>query len=268
MSTVAQAANLDVRPLTGALGAEVRGLDVETLDEEGFATVHALLLQYSALALHGQGHLTVPKLREFGMRWGELDVHGFTPFQGFDDVLQIRCDPDRPLITEQWHADATWQERPPKITMLLARQLPAVGGDTMFASQYKAYEDLSDAMKAFLDPLDVEHDGRIIDPTLTNKSVTHPLVIRHPETGRKAIFVNLNYAQRIVQLEAHESRALLDFLFLHCSRNRYQARFRYEPGTLVIWDQRCLLHAGAADFIHEVRELHRIAVMCDERPSR
>ena len=268
MSAVAQAANLDVRPLTGALGAEVRGLDVETLDDEGFAKVHELLLEYSALALHGQGHLTVPKLREFGMRWGELDVHGFTPFQGFDDVLQIRCDPDHPLITEQWHADATWQERPPKITMLLARQLPAVGGDTMFASQYKAYEDLSDAMKAFLDPLDVDHDGRIIDPTLTNKSVRHPLVITHPETGRKAIFVNLNYAQRIVQLEAHESRALLDFLFLHCSRNRYQARFRYEPGTLVIWDQRCLLHAGAADFIHEVRELHRIAVMCDERPSR
>ena len=132
--------------------------------------------------------------------------------------------------------------------MLLARQLPAVGGDTMFASQYKAYEDLSDAMKAFLDPLDVEHDGRIIDPTLTNKSVTHPLVITHPETGRKAIFVNLNYAQRVVQLEAHESRALLDFLFVHCSRNRYQARFRYEPGTLVIWDQRCLLHAGRRRF--------------------
>ena len=94
MSAVAQAANLDVRPLTGALGAEVRGVDVETLDEDGFATVHELLLKYSALALHGQGHLTVPKLRKFGMRWGKLDVHGFTPFQGFDDVLQIRADPD------------------------------------------------------------------------------------------------------------------------------------------------------------------------------
>ena len=268
MSAVVHAAALDVRPLTGALGAEVRGLDAAALDEESFAAVHALLLQYSAIALHGQGHLTVPGLRDFAMRWGKLDVHGFAPFQGFDDVLRIRTDPDHPLVAEQWHADATWQELPPKITMLLARKLPAVGGDTMFASQYKAYEDLSDAMKAFLEPLDVEHDGRIIDPTLTNKSVTHPLVIRHPETGRKALFVNLNYAQRVVQLEADESRALLDFLFLHCSRNRYQARFRYEPGTLVIWDQRCLLHAGAADFSNEVRELHRIAVLCDERPSR
>ena len=82
MSAVAQADKLDVRPLTGALGAEVRGLDVATLDEEGFAAVHALLMQYSAIALHGQGHLTVPMLREFGMRWGKLDVHGFSAFRG------------------------------------------------------------------------------------------------------------------------------------------------------------------------------------------
>ena len=103
MSAVAQAdnANWDVRPLTGVLGAEGRGVDVETLDDEGFAAVHALLLQYSAIALHGQGHLTVPKLREFGMRWGKLDVHGFRAFEGFDDVLCIRCDPDNPLVTEQ-----------------------------------------------------------------------------------------------------------------------------------------------------------------------
>ena len=218
MSAVAQAAKLDVRPLTGALGAEVRGLDVESSRRRGLR--HRARV---AAGIQRSSHYTdrdisrCPKLREFGLRWGKLDVHGFTAFPGLrrrtPDSRRSRSPADHGAMARRLRHGRNF---PPKITMLLARQLPAVGGDTMFASQYKAYEDLSDAMKAFLDPLNVEHDGRIIDPTLTNKSVTHPLVITHPETGRKAIFVNLNYAQRVVQLEAHESRALLDFLFLHC----------------------------------------------------
>lgn len=268
MTAVAQYADLDVRALSGALGAEVRGIDVTSLDENGFTTVHTLLLEYGVLALHGHAHLTVSQLREFGMRWGKLDVHGFAPFEGFDDALRVRADPDHPQVSEQWHTDASWKEIPPKFTMLLARQMPSAGGDTLFASQYKAYEDLSDAMKTFVDPLDVQHDGRIIDLKLAEQSVTHPLVITHPETGRKALYVNANYTQRVVQLAPRESTALLKFLFAHCTRERYQARVRYEPGTLAIWDQRCVQHAAAADFDGETRELHRIAVLGDAPPSR
>ena len=194
-------------------------------------------------------------------------LDGFAGFGGFDDVLRVAANPENPLVAENWHTDASWKQVPPKYTVLLARQMPSVGGDTLFASQYKAYEDLSDAMKAFIEPLDARHDGRIIDPMFSKDSVIHPIVITHPETGRKALYVNANYTQSVVQLEPREGKALLEFLFAHCTRERYQARVRYEPGTLAIWDQRCMQHAAAADFLG-ARELHRIAVLGDAPPSR
>jgi taurine dioxygenase len=268
MNTVRHDTSLDVRPLTGALGAEVRGLDVASLDKNGFTSVHALLMEYGAVALRGQAHLTIAQLREFGSRWGKLDIHGFAPFGGFADVLRVRADSDNPSVSDQWHTDASWKAMPPKITMLLAREIPSIGGDTMFSSQYRAYEALSDSMKAFIDPLDAGHDGRIINPKLAEQSEVHPVVITHPETHRKALYVNANYTQNILQLARRESESLLNFLFAHCTNESFQARVRYEPGTLAIWDQRCVQHAAAADFGEEVRELHRIAVVCEKRPSR
>ena len=260
---------LDVRPLSGALGAEVRGVDVAALDDDGFAAVHALLMQYSAIALHGQEHLTDDELRDFGLRWGKLDVHGYSPtVQGYDDVLRIRSDPQRPGTAEGWHSDVSWKVIPPKISMLHARQVPSVGGDTLFASQYRAYEDLSDAMQTFLAPLDAEHDGRVFDINLIRQPATHPVVITHPETGRKALYVNGGFTRRIKGLPPGESTAILNFLYSHCTRERYQARVRYEPGTLAMWDNRCVQHAAVPDFGTEVRELHRVAVLCDQHPAR
>ncbi len=259
----------DVRPISGALGAEVRGVDIAHLTDDGFAAVHALLMQYSAIALHGQAHLTDDQLREFGQRWGRLDVHGYSPtVPGFEDVLRIRSDPERPGTAEGWHSDVSWKVIPPKVSMLHARITPAVGGDTLFASQYRAYEDLSDAMKAFLEPLDAEHDGRNFDIDLIRHPVTHPIVITHPETGRKALYVNRGFTRRIPGLPRGESDAILSFLYDHCTRERYQTRIRYEPGTLAMWDNRCVQHAAVPDFGNQVRELHRVAVLCDERPSR
>ena len=268
METVTPAATFDIRPLTGALGAEVCGLDVASLNDNGFAAVHGLLLEYGALAIHGQAHLTLGQLREFGMRWGKLHVHGFTPLEGHDDALRVRAAPDHPAVSDQWHTDSTWHEIPPKITMLLAREIPPVGGDTVFASQYRAYEGLSDSMREFVDSLDALHDGRNIDPNLAKQPVTHPAVITHPETGRKALYVNGGYTKSIAQLTERESAALLGFLFAHCTQPSYQARVSYQRGTLAIWDQRCVQHAGANDFSGHVRELHRVAICWDERPSR
>ncbi len=266
---VVQHLDLDVRPLTGALGAEVRGVDVASLDADGFAAVHALLMEHSAIALHGQEHLTDDELRVFGLRWGKLDVHGYSPtVEGYDDVLRIRSDPEHPGTAEGWHSDVSWKTIPPKISMLHARQVPSVGGDTLFASQYRAYDDLSDAMKAFLEPLDAEHDGRVFDIDLIRRPVAHPVVIAHPETGRKALYVNRGFTRRIVQLPHGESSAILNFLYSHCTRERYQARVHYEPGTLALWDNRCVQHAAVPDFGNQVRELHRVAVLCDEEPSR
>ena len=152
--------------------------------------------------------------------------------------------------------------------MPLARQVPSVGGDTLFSSQYKAYEDLSPHMKAMLEPLDAFHDGRVFDIDLIRKPVRHPIVIRHPITGRKALYVNRTFTQRIAELPMPEGKAILEFPYVHCARERYQARVHYDVGTLSIWDNRCVQHMAIPDYGSEVRELHRVAALCDERPSR
>ena len=261
--------DLDIRPLSGAMGAEVRGVDIATLDDEGFQVVRSLLLEYCAIALHGNEHLTDDDLREFGMRWGKLDVHGYSPtVKGYEDILNISSGPKRRGSAEGWHSDVSWKEIPPKISMLHARRIPDVGGDTIYASQYKAYEDLSDNMKEFLDPLDAQHDGRGFDIDLIRTPSTHPIVIRHPETGRKALYVNKGFTRRIPQLPPMESNAILNFLYEHCTRQRYQARIRYERGTLAMWDNRCVQHCAVPDYGYEVREMHRVAVLCDARPAR
>ena len=262
-------AKLEVRPLSGALGAEVRGIDLATLDDDGFKGVHSLLMQYSVLAIHGNPYLTDDQLRDFGLRFGNLDVHGYSPtVKGFDDVLNISSGPKRRASAEGWHSDVSWKEIPPKISMLHARKTPSVGGDTIYTSQYKAYEDLSDHMKTFLEPLHAQHEGRNFDIDLIRKPVTHPIVITHPETGRKALYVNRGFTRRIPELPPHESNAILNMLYDHCTRERYQARVSYEPGTLSVWDNRCVQHCAVPDYGYEVREMHRVAVLCDERPSR
>ena len=263
------ALELDVKPISGALGAEVRGADIANLDQDGFNALHDLLLKYSVLAVHGQAHVTDEQLRNFGLRFGELDVHGYSPtVQGFKDMLNIRSGPKARGSAEGWHSDVSWKEIPPKISMLLARKVPSVGGDTVYASQYKAYEDLSEPMKAFLEGLDAEHDGRNFDIDLIRKPARHPVVLTHPETGRKALYVNEGFTRRISELPGIESRGILNTLYDHCTRVRYQARVHYEVGTLSIWDNRCVQHCAPPDYGYEERELHRVAVLCDERPSR
>lgn len=258
MSANTQEMQLQIKPVTAALGAEVWGIDITKLDDNGLGTVNELILEYGALSLHGQGHVSTEQLRKFGLRFGKLDVHGYARTAGgFDDVMKIG------RLNESWHSDLTWKQLPAKLSMLYAHQTPEVGGDTLVSSQYKAYEDLSDAMKSFLEPLEAEHEGYREQP------VTHPIVIRHPETGRKALYVNGNFTRRITHLAPDEGQAVLEFLFRHCSRERYQSRIRYEPGTLGIWDNRCVQHCACPDFAEsEVREMHRVSVLLDSPPSR
>jgi taurine dioxygenase len=163
----------------------------------------------------------------------------------------------------------SWKEVPPKYSMLLGRQVPSLGGDTLFANQYQAYRDLSAPIKTLMDSLDAIHDGRQFDPDLIRHPVTHPVVIRHPETGRQALYVNRNFTQRIKDLQATESRSLLEFLFAHCSRATYHTRVRYEAGTLAIWDNRCMQHSPCHDYDNsETRSMERVTVLCEERPKR
>ena len=269
ISDIERSLEFDVKPLSGALGAEVRGVDLTTLDDDGFEAIHQLFLKYSVLAVHGQTHMNDDQLREFGLRWGELDIHGYSAtVKGYDDMLNISSGPKRRGSAEGWHSDVSWKEIPPKISILHARKIPPVGGDTIYCSQYLAYEDLSDGMKAFLEPLNAMHDGRGFDLDLIKTPVSHPVVITHPETGRKALYVNRGFTRRIANIPPQEGSAILEFLYQHCTRERYQARLHYEPGTVSMWDNRCVQHCAVPDYGYEVREMHRVAALCDERPSR
>ena len=263
MSVVEKQDELTVRPLTGAGGGAVWGIDITKLDDAGYSQVNDLILQYGAIALHGQAHATVADLRGFGLHFGDLDVHGFSPtVDGFDDVMAIGQ-----LRSEAWHSDVSWKELPPKYSMLLARKVPSLGGATLYANQYKAYEDLSDTMKAFVEPLFAEHDGRQFDFKLSKHPVTHPVVITHPETGKKALYVNRNFTQRIKGLDRDESQAILEYLFKHTTRAYYQFRIDYEPGTIAIWDNRCVLHSPCPDYdVSEERLMERVTVLSDTRP--
>ena len=265
MSIVEQQQQLTVKPLTGAGGAAVWGMDITTLDDAGYEQVNDLMLQYGAIALHGQAHASLEDLRTFGQHFGELDVHGHSPtVEGFNDVMRIGQ-----LRSEAWHSDVSWKEIPPRYSMLLARKVPSLGGATLYANQYKAYEDLSDTMKDFLEPLSALHDGRQFDPALAKTPVTHPVVITHPETGRKALYVNRNFTHGIVGLAPDEGKAILEYLFKHTTRAFYQFRIDYEVGTIAIWDNRCVLHSPCPDYdVSEERLMQRVTALCDTRPVR
>ena len=263
MSAVKNLDQLTIKPLTGAGGAEVWGLDITKMDDSDHRKVNDLMLEYGAIALHGQAHASVEELRAFGQHYGELDIHGYSPtVEGFNDVMTIGQ-----LRSESFHSDVSWKEIPPKYSMLLARKVPSLGGGTLYANQYKAYEGLSDAMKAFIDPLFAVHDGCQFDVGLMKHPVTHPIVITHPETGRKALYVNRNFTQRIVDLEPDESRAILEYLYKHSTRTYYQFRIDYEVGTIAMWDNRSVLHSACPDYdVSEERLMQRVTALCDARP--
>ncbi len=263
MSIAEQHDQITVKPLTGAGGAAVWGFDINKMDDSDYEQINDLMLQYGAIALHGQAHVTVEDLRAFGMHYGELDIHGFSPSAtGFDDVMEIGQ-----LRSESWHSDVSWKELTPKYSMLLARKVPSLGGATLYANQHQAYEDLSDTMKAFVDPLFAIHDGRQFDHEQIEHPVTHPVVITHPETGRKALYVNRNFTQSIVGLDKDESKAILEYLYKHTTRAFYQFRIDYEVGTIAIWDNRSVLHSPCPDYdTSEERRMQRVTVLCEASP--
>jgi taurine dioxygenase len=174
---------------------------------------------------------------------------------------------DANAVTTTWHADTTHAAAPPALTLLLARTLPPYGGDTMFANQYLAYENLSRGLRATLDGLRAVHQGTELaaEAGLERDAVTttHPVVRTHPETGRKALFVNGNYVSGFDGWTPAESEPLLAFLYAAASRNEYTWRHRWHPGDMIIWDNRCTQHAVIDDIGGQERLLHRVTIKGD-----
>lgn len=259
--------SIEVQRLAGALGALITGVDLHRgVDEPALAEIRAAFLAHGVVCLRGQSAMTPEDQLAFAARWGEISIHPYVPsIEGYPGIMRI-YDPNP--VTQTWHADTTHAARPPALTLLLARTLPPVGGDTMWASATAAYEGLSEGLRRTIDDLRAVHAGTSLaaEAGLDAGSVTavHPVVCTHPETGRRALFVNANYTKRIEGWTEEESAPLLSYLYAQIGRPEYSYRHRWEVGDLVIWDNRCTQHAVVGDTAGAERVLHRVTIAGDE----
>jgi taurine dioxygenase len=267
-----------VRKLNGALGARVDGVDfgdgstpIAACDVEA---IGAALYEHSVVAA-AAGSMSPGQHLALARHFGEPEHHQFFPNlgPGLEEVTLLDSDRDR---SNMWHADEPFLERPPIITMTHAQQLPSYGGDTAFIGLHAAYDELSPKMRDYVDGLEAMHDlamiaehswvrgkgdaAQLAASLATGKHARHPLVLVHPETGRRAIWVNETYTRFILGIPALEARTLLQFLFQHLQRPEFQYRHRWEPGDLLIWDNRSVLHYAAFDY-RDRRVMHRVSVL-------
>lgn len=257
---------LTVQQQSGAIGAIVTGIDLcSPVDDAAFETLHTALLDHGVICIRGQAAMTPDDQLEFATRWGEVSIHPYVPsIDGHPGVMRI-YDPNP--ITQTWHSDTTHAARPPSLTLLLARTIPAYGGDTMWANAYAAYEGLSEGLRSTLATLRAVHQGTELanDAGLDRDAVTtvHPVVRTHPETGRRALFVNGNYVVNFEGWSPEDSAPLLQYLYSRFTKPEYQYRHHWKVGDLVIWDNRSTQHSVVGDTGGAERVLHRVTIVGD-----
>jgi taurine dioxygenase len=268
-------ASIQVQKLTPNVGAEIRGVDLSRpLDERTFKDVHAALVDNGVIFFRDQ-HLTPTQQKDFGRLFGELHVHPAAPslLEGHPEILVIHADEkSRHVAGENWHSDVSCDPEPPMGSVLYMHELPPVGGDTLFASMYAAYDALSEPMKRFLEPLTAMHEGEHVyrgrygvdDAGRVFPKAEHPVIRTHPVSGRKALFVNGGFTTRIVQLKRPESDAVLQFLYRHVETPEFQCRFRWQVNSVAFWDNRCVQHHAMWDYYPQRRHGHRVTIRGDK----
>jgi len=274
----------NLSPVAGGLGAEIFGVDLATaLGEAAIAEIRQALLDHLVIFFHDQ-HLTPEQHLAFGRRFGYLNVHDFV------DGM-----PDHPEIIEvkkeeyetgsnfggEWHSDVTYLEEPALGSILYAREVPHFGGDTLFANMYLAYDALSEGMKRMLAGMTAVHSARraysprsnyfsegrrsmkIRRDNAAEAEVEHPVVRTHPETGRKALFVNRTFTIRFTDMTEEESAPLLNYLYRHATQPEFTCRFRWQRNAIAFWDNRCVQHYAINDYHGQRRVMHRVTVNGD-----
>lgn len=271
--------HIEVRPISGALGAEIHNVDLAELNDDIFGEIFTAFLENQVIFFRDQ-NISPSEQVAFAARFAPI---GYYPFlQGLPDhpeVIEVRKEPEDTLnFGGVWHTDTAYLAKPPMGSVLYAKEVPSTGGDTMFANLYLAYETLSDAMKDLIDGRRAVNSSRKGDAAVgRQKSVEenpkdasevqtesiHPVVRTHPETGRKALYVNRGHTVCFEGATPEESAPILEYLYEHEIRPEFTCRFKWEPGSIAVWDNRCALHYPLNDYHGYRRVMHRVTMEGD-----
>jgi taurine dioxygenase len=268
---------IKVEPIGPTLGAEISGVDLATVDDASFEEIRRAWLEYKVIFFRDQ-NITAPEQMKFAQRFGELEEHPFLDAsEDHEQVVRFEKGEDLSGYENLWHSDVSWRERPALASVLRSIEVPRCAGDTLFADMVTAYEGLDDDVKSRIEGLRAVHDfthsfGRGLDPeTLASRqkefpAVSHPVVRTNPDTGRKILYVNAVFVSHIEDLEPAESERLLETLCRQATVPEYQCRFRWDRGSVAIWDNRSTQHYAASDYWPRRRVMERVAITGD-RPA-
>ena len=271
--------SLTLTPLTPTIGAEVGGVDLRApLTASQVSAIRQALLDWKVLFFRDQDIDTDQHLA-FSANFGALEVHPFAPQKsGYPEVLAITHNRENKGKENTWHSDVTWRIEPSLGSVLRAIEVPPVGGDTLFADMYAAYEGLSDEVKARVDDAVAIHDFANFRKGMRKRGVSeeeieafnkqypmveHPVIRTHPETGRRCIYVNRAFTQHIVGWDKDDSDRMLAHLYAQAAIPEYQCRFRWEPNSIAFWDNRASQHYAASDYWPAVRRMERVTIVGD-----
>ena len=272
---------LRVHPIAGAIGAEISGVDLaRDTGDDTIAAIRRAWLDHLVVFFRDQA-LTPTQFLDFGRRFGEPIEYPFV--KGLPETPEVipvlKLEHEAVNFGGIWHSDTTYLDVPPMASMLIAREVPEAGGDTEFANMYAAYESLSDGMKRLLDPLLAVNSSALADVSRTREDrikdsaradaakqyvAEHPVVRVHPETGRKALYVNVAHTERFAGMTREESLPILRYLYQHQTRPEFTCRFRWAPGSIAFWDNRCAQHNAINDYPGRRRLMHRLTLAGDK----
>ena len=269
---------IEVVPVSGGVGVEVHNVDIKSgIDAGTFDELRAAFVEHGLIFLRDQ-NITPDEHIAFAERWGEININRFFPrLDGYDQIATVTKEPDQTTnIGGGWHTDHSYDHVPAMGSILIARETPPVGGDTLFACMYTAYDTLSDGLKQTLEDMKAVHSSRHIfgeqssyrdamkdrfsNPEEATQDAVHPVVITHPESGRKALYVNPGFTLHFDGWTAAESKPLLDYLYAHAVQLEHTTRFQWAPGSIAFWDNRCTWHYALNDYHGTRREMHRITI--------
>lgn len=272
---------LRVDSLTPAIGACVEGVDLsEDLSTATLDHIYALLIQHLVLFFPTQS-LTPATLLAFAERFGQLDTphHIYPHVPGYERIVLLENDAERPPNTDVWHTDLTFKQNPPFASILYAKVLPETGGDTLWASMYAAYDALPEGVKVDIaERVAVHATGsywnqyyaqggvdRLNEGMAAMGAAVHPLVLRHPVTQRPFLYANRHFTTHVLGMSSGDSQRLLTYLFDHINQPDFQVRLRWQPGMVAMWDNRVTQHYAVADYLPHYRCMHRVTVVRDRR---